>query len=53
MTAPPPCKSPPSAPSSSQQIETNPHPFVESGNASFDFILCAQSGQQKTNKKKK
>lgn len=36
----------------SQQIETNPHPFVESGNASFDFILCAQSGQQKTNKKK-
>lgn len=38
---------------SSQQIETNPHPFVESGNASFDFILCAQSGQQKTNKKKK
>lgn len=52
MTAPPPCKSPPSAPSSSQQIETNPHPFVESGNASFDFILCAQSGQQKTNKKR-
>lgn len=38
---------------SSQQIETNPHPFVESGNASFDFILCAQSGQQKANKKKK
>lgn len=38
---------------SSQQIETNPHPFVESGNASFDFILCAQSGQQKTNKEKK
>lgn len=54
MTAPPSLQVTPVSPFlSSQQIETNPHPFVESGNASFDFILCAQSGQQKTNKKKK